>query len=197
MSECQQSDEVLWIAIQNSDDKAFNTLFNRYWKKLYSTVLHYINNKEIAEQVVQDVFVVLWKRREHLAIENFASYIHATARYHVFKELRAKKKTLIEYTDSYQGYDEVCTKNMGELRLGYRDFQNQVSSYLAPLPKRCREIFWLSRVENLTNDEIAERFCISKRSVENQLTIALRHMRNCSLDTASVAFTFALLLGVV
>ncbi|MGV3547900.1 MAG: RNA polymerase sigma factor, partial [Pedobacter sp.] len=65
MSECQQSDEVLWIAVQNSDNKAFNTLYNRYWKKLYATVLHYINDAEIAERVVQDVFVVLWKRRAH------------------------------------------------------------------------------------------------------------------------------------
>ena len=49
MSECQRSDEVLWIAVQNSDDKAFNTLYNRYWKKLYATVLHYVNDAEVAE----------------------------------------------------------------------------------------------------------------------------------------------------
>ncbi|MDQ8004584.1 MAG: sigma-70 family RNA polymerase sigma factor [Pedobacter sp.] len=193
MSECQQSDEVLWIAVQNSDDKAFNTLYNRYWKKLYATVLHYINDAEIAERVVQDVFVVLWKRRAHLTIESFAKYIHATARYHVFKEVKAKKKTLVEYTDSYLLYDDAATQNSGELKLSYHDFQNQISSYLSPLPKRCKEIFWLSRMENLSNDEIAERFCISKRSVENQITIALKHIRSSNLDIASIALAIALI----
>ncbi len=197
MSECQQSDEILWTAIQNSDDKAFNTLFNRYWKKIYSTVLHYIKEPEIAEQVVQDVFVVLWKRREHLAIENFAKYIHATARYHVFKAMKTKKKAIIEYTDNYGVYEGTPALNMGELRLSYHDVENQVSGYLAPLPKRCREIFWLSRVENLSNEEIAERFCISKRSVENQITIALRHIRTSNFDIATLAFTFLILTSSV
>ncbi len=197
MSEYQLSDETLWIATQNNDYRAFHTLFNRYWKKLHSTVLHYINDSEIAEQVVQDVFVVLWKRREHLKIEKFASYIHVTARYHVFKELKAKKKTVISYVDDYQSYDDGATTNMGELRLDYKDFENQVGNFLSPLPKRCREIFWLSRVENLSNDEIAEKFGISKRSVENQITIALKHIRNSNLNIASAAFALALLASIV
>lgn len=193
MCEHQQSDEVLWMAIQNSDDKAFNILFNRYWKKIHSTVLHYIKEPEIAEQVVQDVFVVLWKRREHLMIENFEKYIHATARYHVFKEMKAKKRAIVEYTDDYHSYEGDSTRNLGELRLSYHDVENQVNNYLAPLPKRCREIFWLSRIENLSNDEIAERFCISKRSVENQITIASKHIRNYSLDIASLTFALVIL----
>lgn len=197
MSECQQSDEVLWIAIQNSDDKAFNILFNRYWKKLYSTVLHYLNDKEVAEQVVQDVFVVLWKRREYLAIENFANYIHVTARYHVFKVLKAKKKVLVDYVDDYSTYNECTTINTGELKLHYNDLEGQISNFLTPLPKRCREIFWLSRIENLSNDEIAEKFGISKRTVENQLTIALKHIRNSNLDITSIAFTLALLGSII
>lgn len=197
MSEHQASDEALWAATQNDDYKAFNMLFNRYWKKLHSTVLHYIKDPEVAEHVVQDVFVVLWKRRAHLKIEKFASYIHITARYHVFKELKAKKKSVINYVDDYQVYEEGTTTNMGELKLNYRDFENQVGNFLSPLPKRCREIFWLSRIENLSNDEIAEKFGISKRSVENQITIALKHIRSSNFDVASAAFTLALLASMV
>lgn len=197
MPECQQSDEVLWIAIQNSDDRAFNTLFNRYWKKLYCTVLHYINDKEVAEQVVQDVFVVLWKRRAFLKIEKFANYIHVTARYHVFKALKAKKKVSVDYVEDYSAYDEEATINAGELKLNYQDLESQISDFLAPLPKRCREIFWLSRIENLSNDEIAEKFGISKRSVENQLTIALKHIRTLGINITSIAFTLALLASIM
>lgn len=196
MPEYQQNDDVLWTAIQHGDVKAFNTLYSRYWKKLYATVLHYINEAETAEQVVQDVFVLLWKRREHLAIENFAKYIHATARYHVFKEIKAKKKIVVEYTDNYLFYENTTAQNSGELRLNHHDFLSEVSSYLSPLPKRCREIFWLSRIENLSNDEIAEKFCISKRSVENQLTIALKHIRNSNLNMAPT-FAIALFLSVI
>lgn len=197
MSEYQPSDETLWIATQNNDYKAFYTLFNRYWKKLHATVLHHIHDAEMAEQVVQDVFVVLWKRRAHLKIEKFANYIHVTARYHVFKALKAKKKSLIDYVEDYSAYDEDATINAGELKLNYRDFESQLGNFLQPLPKRCREIFWLSRVENLSNDEIAEKFGISKRTVENQLTIALKHIRNSNLDITSIAFTLALLGSII
>lgn len=197
MPEHQQSDEILWVAIQNSDYRAFYILFNRYWKKIYQTVFHYVNDKEIAERVVQDVFVVLWERREHLNIEKFASYIHVTARYHVFNELKAKKKSKIEYVEDYQLLNNASTSNMGELKLSYVDFENQIGNYLAPLPKRCKEIFWLSRIKNLSNDEIAEKFGISKRSVENQITIAQKYIRTSKFDIASATFTLLMLTSVI
>lgn len=186
------TDEKLWEGVVEDDSRAFAVLYNRYWKKLYKTVDHYLKDSGIAEQVVHDVFVVLWRRRKHLNIKSFADYIHVTARYHVFKELKARKVSPIEYVESYEGLDAGKVSNAIEEKLNYKDFERKLTDSLKPLPKRCREIFWLSRMENLTNDEIAEKLNISKRTVENQITIALRHLRNfIQEDTASV---FSLLL---
>jgi len=197
MPEYQKTDEELWNATVSGDSKAFSTLYYRYWNKLYKTAMYHFADTNMAEQIVHDIFVVLWKRREHLHIDKFANYIRATARYHVYKALKAKKNSLIEYVDSYEDKENGKIYNTGEERLNYMDARNSLSKYIAPLPKRCREIFWLSRIENLSNDEIAEKFGISKRSVENQLTIALRHIRNANLDIASAAFVLALLASIV
>jgi len=196
MDAVQQSDEKLWIAVQKNDYKAFCTLFNRYWKKLYLSVVRYTNNNELAEQVVQDVFIVLWKRRTHLKIEKFASYIHVAARYHIFKALKTRKSEMLEYIEDYNTFDERAIVNSGELRLHYNDLEKQLIRSLAPLPKRCQEIFCLSRIEHFSNDEIANKFGISKRSVENQLTIALKHIRTIGLDINSVASALMLFISL-
>jgi RNA polymerase sigma-70 factor (ECF subfamily) len=67
--------------------------------------------------------------------------------------------------------------NDGELNIHYQDLEKSVDKELEELPRRCKEIFTLSRREQLSNDEIAIRLDISKRTVENQLTHALRHLR--------------------
>jgi RNA polymerase sigma-70 factor (ECF subfamily) len=67
--------------------------------------------------------------------------------------------------------------NDGELNIHYQDLEKSVDKELEELPRRCKEIFTLSRREQLSNDEIATRLDISKRTVENQLTHALRHLR--------------------
>ncbi|WP_367187146.1 sigma factor-like helix-turn-helix DNA-binding protein [Mucilaginibacter sp.] len=67
--------------------------------------------------------------------------------------------------------------NGAEEKLSYRDLTLQLEFSLKLLPKRCREIFWLSRVENRSNEEISNQFSISKRTVENQITHALKHLR--------------------
>ncbi len=67
--------------------------------------------------------------------------------------------------------------NDGESNIRYRELEKKVEEELEELPSRCREIFTMSRMQQLTNDEIAARLDISKRTVENQLTYALRHLR--------------------
>jgi RNA polymerase sigma-70 factor (ECF subfamily) len=67
--------------------------------------------------------------------------------------------------------------NDGELNIRYQELEKSVDRELEELPRRCKEIFTLSRREQLSNDEIASRLDISKRTVENQLTYALRHLR--------------------
>lgn len=173
----QLSDKELWDSIVEDNSQAFAILYNRHWKKLYKTAAYYLKNEEAAEQILHDAFVVLWERRKFLKIEDFGSYMYITTKYHVFKYLKAAKVSIVDYIEQYDELNTIADYNNGESRLRYKDFEAQLNHCLLGLPKRCREIFWLSRIEHLSNDEIAEQLGISKRTVENQITHALKHLR--------------------
>jgi RNA polymerase sigma-70 factor (family 1) len=180
------TDDELWKSVVMDSSQAFATLYNRYWKKLYQTTLYYLKDTDTAEQVLQDVFVVLWKKRAQLKIDNFKAYIYITARYHVFTHLRAAKLDPVEYIEHYTENLEQADYNIAEEKLNYNDLMVQLEQNLKKLPKRCREIFWMSRIENLSNEEIALKLGISKRTVENQITQALSHLRSVYKNLSAI-----------
>ena len=170
------SDEILVEAMKNGDSESFNILFNRYWQKLYTTAFAVSRDHEVSSGIVHDIFLSLWLRRETLQIGSFKGYITASARYHVYRHVRIAKRNVVEYHEELEADNEI-SMNEGELNIRYAELKQRVEGHMESLPKRCKEIFTLSRVEELSNDEIAERLDISKRTVENQLTHALHHLR--------------------
>lgn len=170
------SDEILFNLMKEGDLNSFNTLFERYWKKLYATVYSNCTDNEVCSEIVHDIFLKLWLRREKLQIGNFKAYITASARYQIYRHLKSVTKSSLEYREDLEFINQVAV-NDGENNIHYRELERRVEEELEELPKRCKEIFTLSRKEQLTNEEIAKRLDISKRTVENQLTHALRHLR--------------------
>ncbi|GAA3972166.1 RNA polymerase sigma-70 factor [Mucilaginibacter dorajii] len=171
------TDNELWDAVVSDNSRAFVVLYNRYWSKLYKTASYYLKDGPAAEEITHDVFVELWQKRKTINILNFSNYIKAAARYHVYKYLKAAQINIIEYIEQFTGEENFAVDNESINKLDYEDLQTELSSILQQLPPRCQEIFWLSRVQNLTNEEIARKFNISKRTVENQITIALKYLR--------------------
>lgn len=172
------TDEQLWEAIALSDDRrAFSALYDRYWKKIYKSANYYLHDSTISKQVLSDLFVLLWEKRKNLQIENFNNYSHVAIRYHVFSYLRSIKISPIEFIDSYDNVIDLGVSNHAEDKFNHDDLERLLSDNLNILPKKCREIFWMSRVDQLNNDEIALKLGISKRTVENQITHALKHLR--------------------
>ncbi len=190
----QLTDKELWTEISSDNSRAFVVLYNRYWKKVYKTSSYYLKDKTAAEEITHDVFVVLWERRKFLKIENFQNYLHATTRYHVFKHLKAAKINCIEYINEYQEHHEQAEYNLADEKIYYEDLESELAQILTGLPGRCREIFWLSRIKQLTNDEITVELGISKRTVENQLTHALKHLRSCYPKMAAVSLSIVFIL---
>lgn len=171
------NDETLWCAARDGDAQAFAALFDRYWSKLYSTAFHYLKDKEAASDVVHDLFLNLWLKRSHLEINSFSHYLTAAARYAVYKRLKARNNLRVVYTEGLVDQHSELAHNEGLRKLQTQELGRQVELLLEGLPTRCKEIFLLSRRELLSNDEIARRLQISKRTVENQLTTALKHLR--------------------
>ncbi len=176
MSEKILSDEMLLNLMKAGDLDSFNILFERYWEKLFATIFSVCPDNEVCSEIVHDIFLNLWIKREKLQIEYFKGYITASARYQVYRHLKNVKRKTLEYRGELD-YGNCVAVNDGESNIRYRELEKKVGEELEELPSRCREIFTLSRMEQLTNDEIATRLDISKRTVENQLTYALRHLR--------------------
>lgn len=189
MFQTKVSDLQLWASIRQHDESAFNELFRRYWIRLYKTAYQYLKDKETSEEVVHDVFLNIWDRRNELEIITFSSYMLTAIRYQIYNRMRALKSPLIYGDDSIE-VGSVSAYNTGENKIEEQELREQIYNYLQALPKRCQEIFCMSRIEQLSNQEIAMRLGISKRTVENQLTAALKHLRGCLKHLASIAVMF-------
>ena len=187
------SDKELWDAVRLDDARAFAVLYKRYWGQLHATVNYYLKDFQAAEQIVQDIFFILWKRRQALEILDFGAYFHTMARYHVFKQLKIAKKNIVDYMAEIQDDKVPITFNHVESKMDSDYLHSELSQYLSELPRRCREIFWMSRIEQLSNDEISERLGISKRTVENQITQAQKHLRLHATDIALALLTVFLI----
>lgn len=173
------TDAELWTAICRDDKKAFDALFERYWTLIYNTAYTYLKDEDSASQIVHDIFLNLWRKRQEYEINSFKGYLSTAARYHVYKALKARKATNIIYVEDYALLDNgQQSRNQGEENINTGELENALENTLGRLPKRCREIFTLSRTDQMSNDEIAEKLSISKRTVENQLTTALQYLRN-------------------
>ena len=179
------NDPELWLAIRNDDEQAFAALFDRYWVRLYKTALRYLKDRESSEEIVHDVFLNIWDRRHQLEIESIPNFLLTAIRYQVYNRMRAAKPPLTLVLNESE-MDNLLDYNQGDRRIKSQELLRELDHYLEKLPKRCQEIFYMSRMDNLSNQEIAGRLGISKRTVENQITKALKHLRSCFKPLSTV-----------
>jgi RNA polymerase sigma-70 factor (ECF subfamily) len=140
-------------------------------------VQRYVDSEAACEEVVHDLFLNLWNRRKFLVINNVEHYLKAAIRYQVYGYQKKVRKSFISYSEDIEEKNELVSYNQGSEKIRSCELERQLDSYLSVLPVRCRQIFLLSRRDYLSNEEIAKMLKISKRSVENQITIALKHLR--------------------
>lgn len=189
-----KSDSDLWNDIRNDDGSAFDELFNRYWVRMYKIAFRQLNDEESSLEIVHDVFLSLWNRRKELEINKFSNFLLTAMRYQLYSRSKTAKLSLVYKADIIES-EHLSESNTGEIRLQDFELRNELDKYLNQLPERCHEIFNLSRIEHLSNQDIADRLGISKKTVENQLTIALKHLRLAFKNIASfIAIALLLLL---
>lgn len=154
---------------------AFNTLFREYSGRLYRFAYGYLKSEDLSEELVQEVFTRIWENRRSLKSEySFKSYLFTIAFNIIKKHFRREayisqyfKKRIAEY------FDLSTTK-----KVDYDSLYQYVSELAEQLPARRKEIFIKSRFEGLSIKEIAEELKISRKTVENQLTDALKFIRS-------------------
>lgn len=170
------TDLQLLSLLSKSDKDAFNTLYVRHWADLYKNAFYILRNNDACKDIVQDIFVWLWQHREGLEINSIKSYLKAAVKFKVANYIRSGK-----IRDSF--FDEIKKLNLPSTYSNPEDIAEIndlhliVQQAICDLPPKCREVFKLSRDEHLSNLEIANRLNISVKTVENQMTIALRRIR--------------------
>jgi len=172
-----EGEKYLIKLVQRGDEKAFETLYNMYWEKLIAIAFHKVGCLEISKELVQDVFTNLWKRREHLQIRTtFAAYIKTALKYTVLDHIRSCK-VKDRYVESIQNFSIDKDNSTLEL-IAYNELDHFLKQEISKLPEKCQQIFKLSRVNQLSTKEIAEHLQISPKTVENQISKALRILRS-------------------
>lgn len=170
------SDEELSILLFSGDEAAFEEIFNRYWLKLYVSACKRVKPPEVAEEIVQDLFAMLWLKRESIQIHtSLAAYLFTSVRYIVINHLQ-KEMVRKNYKNSVLTSDANCDYSTEETVL-LNDLTRNIDKEIKYLPPKCRSVFELSRKENKTNREIAEFLGISEKTVEGHLTKAIRQLK--------------------
>lgn len=163
--------------IQRGDIDSFEKLFHRFYPGLCGYAESLAGKREIAEEVVQDVFYNVWKNRETLRINrSWQSYLYRSVYNNSMMHLRKKRREHpmdIRNTPEH----EVDTPDPSE-QMQFNEVSELVSRTLEELPEKTREIFRLNRQEGLKYREIAERLSISIKTVEANMGKALKALRN-------------------
>jgi RNA polymerase sigma-70 factor (family 1) len=168
-------DHELLFMLQANNELGLKYIYDKYWKRLYLSAFSIIRDAGPCEDIVQEVLLQLWLKRNEVTIDSLKSYLFTAVRYKVLSFIRSagQRKVFIDTGELEQlaGIEELKD------RLHERDINGMLDNGIASLPQRCKEVFMLSRKEFLSNKEIAGRMGISVKTVEAQMTIALRQLR--------------------
>jgi RNA polymerase sigma-70 factor (ECF subfamily) len=174
-SSVQKLNKVEFVnKIRAGDSAAFEDLFNSYSQQLINFARHYVFDKQIAENIVQDVFVSVWQRRTNLdPSKMIKAYLFTAVKNEALKHKRrldVEKKSYNRILESYSEFNP-------DIEIEGKEVGYHVNQAVNELPEKCKEIFKMNRFENLKYAEIAEILDISIKTVETQMGRALKKLR--------------------
>ena len=167
------SDTELLKKLTKSDYSIFNEIYKRYWTKLYIYAYNVLRDKDVCEDIIQEIFTDLWLRRKKVKIEKLSAYLFKSVKFQMAKYI--SKNKLSEYLT--EQLDWVLLEESLEAYIDYNDLNEGIKKLLNQLPEKRREIFYMSRFENMKNQEIADKLNISIQTVKNQITESLKYLR--------------------
>lgn len=181
----------LLTAIATGSERAFATLFHAYRDKVYSAAFRLTHSGFLAEEVVQDVFLKLWVKREVLLeIAGFEDYLFIMTRNHVFSALKrmARQQQLVDDLQLEQPVAENTTYN----RMLDLEIEEIVHQAVELLPAQQKQVYLMSKEQELKRDEIAKKLRISSETVKTHLARALRHIRAYSKLKLEISISWLL-----
>ena len=170
------SDKEICHQLQNDDKDILKYLFDSYYENLVRFAISLISNNEVGEEIAQDVFVNIWNNRKQFSIESsLKAYLFTSVRNRSINHLKSKYEKI-----KHQDISKIRNLQTGSLAdqdIQAEQLQEIISEAIAKLPEKCKIIFNLSRNSDLTYNEIAEKLSISNRTVQAQIGIAIKRIK--------------------
>lgn len=179
-------DNELFLKLKDGHESAFEALFYKYYASLCLFAFHILADKKEAEEVVQDVFVRIWSKRQYVSIgASVKNYLFYAVRNQCLNR-RQHEKVEKRYLREVQA-EAAAEQDSGQYYMEVGLFK-KIEDAIAALPEKRREIFRMSREEGLKYHEIAARMNISVKTVETQMGLALKQLRENLKDYRSPDF---------
>lgn len=181
-------DQELLTRIKHNDKKAFEYIFREYFPVLHEYANFYIGNSQLAEDIVQDIFLKIWDSRDRLAIHtSLRGYLFRSIHNNCIQYLRHKAVEQNHHVIHQAKLEEAVLMSRlffetGLTRLFESDIESLVDKAIDDLPGKTREIYVLSRHKYLKNSAIAKKFNVTEKSIEYHITRALESLRKYLKD---------------
>ena len=175
MSYKHLTDDSLLNLLPRSDERAFEEIYLRHWQRVFRFALGKITSQEIVEDICHDVFLSLWQRRGQVQIANLEAYLTQAVKYSVinyYKSRVSDEKHLGVYAQTL-----AASRNETEDALYFNNLQYAWLAALDALPGKTKVVFQLSRIDHLSNREIAVKLQLTEKAVEYHITKALRQLK--------------------
>lgn len=180
------TDDELVLLLKESNHTAFEELYNRYWKKTLSLAVYKSGDLNEGENMVQDIFVSLWNRREVLMINtSFNNYLFVSVKYRVIKFLNKQRSVRI-----YQEKMAVSADVLDDSTQQYLDFEelrDKLEKLICALPEKTSLIYRMNKDEGMSHREIAQSLNMTEKAVNSQLVRTKKILR-AGLDTFLCSF---------
>lgn len=176
------SDQELTSLLRQGDDNAFVELYRRNWRAMYKAAYKRLQLEEVCEDIVQNIFVDLWERRNEIDLDHPTAYLQSAVRFQVIKFSTRQRKNipLVEHLEN-----TLISSLRSEDPLIEAETEHLIRLWINALPEKRREIFLMYYMENLSSAKIAELLGISQKTVQNQLTSATSSIRSQLSKTLS------------
>lgn len=169
-------DKLLLSLLRQGDQLAFDTIYSRYAQELLVKAHHKTGIKELSEDIIQDIFTGLWVKREQLEIRvSLGAYLHGILDHKIIDYYR-QACTHLRHIDHL--IEMLHPPESSPIdKLTYKEQESALHAYIAGLSGKMRAVFMLSRYDRLSTDEISQKLSLSNQTVRNQISKALKILR--------------------
>lgn len=172
----EHSEEEIIASLKDGNELAFKRIFDTYYRPLTLFALKYVGDIEESKEIVQEFFIRLWSRREKIAFGfSVKGYLYQAVRNACLNQIESRKvfeRKTRDYAPPQFSNDDPFQKMIAA------EQEERLMSAIDQLPEKCKQIFFMSRMQNLSNQDIAGQLDLSVKTVEAQITIALKRLRD-------------------